>query len=65
MINDPTQKVRHTVAFVYFRFSHFLASGIVVDKNLLNMFVENSLNHIDDHPMIGSLLIGGLKNLFI
>ncbi len=65
MINDPIQKVRHTVAFVYFRLSHFVASGIAVDKNLLNMFVENSLNHIDEHPLIGSLLIGGIKNLFV
>ncbi len=42
-----------------------MASGIVIDKHLLNMFVENSLNHIDEHPLIGSLLIGGLKNLFV
>lgn len=29
------------------------------------MFVKNALDHFTDHPIIASLLIGGLKNLFI
>jgi len=56
--------VRHTVAFVYYKLSEFLAEGLVADKNILNLFVGNCLAHIDEHPVIGALLIGGLKNLF-
>jgi hypothetical protein len=35
------------------------------DKHLLNLFVGNALDHIDEHPVIGALLIGSLKNLYI
>lgn len=65
MINDPVQRVRHTVSYVYYRLSEFVAGPIINDKNLRDLFVGNCLNHIDEHPIIGSLLAGSLKNLYI
>jgi importin subunit beta-1 len=65
MINDPIQRVRHTVSYVYYKLSEFEAGPILNDKNLRDLFVGNCLNHIDEHPIIGSLLAGSLKNLYV
>ncbi len=65
MIDDPAPKVRHTVAFVYYKLSEFVPEIIISSQENLDMFITNSLNHLHEDPIIVSLLIGGFKNLFI
>lgn len=64
MINDPVPKVRQTVAFVYYKLSEYVPEIILRNKENLDLFINNSLNNLDQSPLISTLLIGGVKNIF-
>lgn len=65
MINDPIPKVRQTVGFVYYKLSEFVPELIMSSPENLEIFIKNSVDHIQEHHLISTLLIGGLKNLFV
>ena len=65
MINDSVAKVRQTVAFVYYKLSEFVPELIFTTEENLNLFITHIMEHIHEHHLISTLLIGALKNLFI
>jgi importin subunit beta-1 len=64
MINDQVPKVRQTVAFVLYKLSEFVPEIIFMSQQNLDLFVNRCLEHIQEHHLISTLVIGALKNLF-
>lgn len=65
MINDSIPKVRQTVAFVLYKLSEFVPEVIFSSEQNLDHFIERCLEHLPEHPLISTLLMGALKNLFV
>lgn len=65
MINDPAPKVRQTVAFVFYKLSEFVPEIIFQSEANLDLFINRCLEHIPEHHLISTLVIGALKNLFV
>jgi hypothetical protein len=65
IIDDPVPKVRQTVAFVYYKISEFVPQLIFDNEQYLQVFIQNCLNHCEEHHLISALVVGALKNLFI
>jgi importin subunit beta-1 len=65
MINDKVPKVRQTVAFVYYKLSEFVPEVILQAQNTMDLFVNRCLEHINEHHLISTLLMGALKNLYV
>lgn len=64
MINDPVPKVRQTVAFVMYKLSEFVPEVIFMSTGNLELFVNSCLQHLGEHHLISTLIVGALKNLF-
>lgn len=64
MINDPIPKVRQTVAFVFYKLSEFVPEVIFMTPGNLELFVNSCLQHLPEHHLISTLVVGALKNLF-
>lgn len=65
MINDPVPKVRQTVAFVFYKLSEFVPELIFMNQANLDQFINCCIDHVPEHHLISTLLIGALKNLYV
>ena len=65
MINDPIPKVRQTAAFVLYKMSEFLPELILSSQANMDLFVNNCLDHLPEHHLISTLVMGALRNLVV